>query len=890
MPSKQHQAVRLEDYRPPAYLVDQIDLTVDLFEESCTVTSMLSCRRNPKRSDNEALPFICHGEALALVSLELNGEPVSDENRVIDDETLTLKQVPDRFELKVVTTIYPKQNKALEGLYQSGNILCTQCEAEGFRRMTYFPDRPDILAEYTTTIIADQILYPVLLSNGNLVDKGELENHRHWIKWHDPFKKPCYLFALVAGDLVSVDDTFSTRSGREVSLQIFVEKENIDKCDHAMQSLKQAMRWDENTYDREYDLDRFMIVAVNDFNAGAMENKGLNIFNSSLILAKPDTAADRDFERIMGVVAHEYFHNWTGNRVTCRDWFQLSLKEGLTIFRDQAFSADMRSAAAKRISDVNFLRTAQFAEDAGPMAHPVRPDSYIEINNFYTVTVYHKGAELIRMIHELLGPEGFFKGMALYFSRHDGEAVTIEDFVAAMEDANQKDLKQFRRWYSQAGTPEVTLTRHYQEKEQSLVLTFTQSCPPTPGQEKKEAFQIPIVLGLTAPDGNPMPCVLEEGEPSKGAPTSITLELTESTQSFVLKHLPQQPVPSAFRNFSAPVKFHHDLTQAELLFLMSHDADEFNRWDAAQQILTQTLLSLISEHQQQTAKHEEAGIESRIDGLINAFRVILGNSDMDKEVMSRTLALPGESYLGEQMEIIDIDSMHHVREATKRAIGKLLRQEFFDLYCQLHQTDASGYDAESAGIRSLKNLALEYLMTLGDQEIQSLCLDQFQQARTMTDEIKALSFIVNEDEDHRQQVLDRFYQKWQHDTVVMDMWLIAQSTSKLSDVNTIKHLMNHPVFDLKNPNKTRSLIGGFSSANLVNFHQADGEGYRFLADQVITLNSINPQTAARLLTPIIRWKRFDKKRQALMKEQLQRILQTPQLAKDVYEVVSKSLL
>ncbi len=890
MTSKTPKAIYLKDYQPPAYLVDTVALTFDLFEDHCRVTSQLSCRSNPVTAKENA-PFVCFGENLELLSIQINDQAVAGDNMSKNSETLTIHEVPSEFRLEIVTKILPQKNKALQGLYKSRNMFCTQCEAEGFRRITYFPDKPDILSVYSTKIIADQTKYPVLLSNGNPIEQGELKNGRHWIRWVDPFKKPSYLFALVAGDLVALEDSFTTRSGKDVVLKIYVEKENEDKCAHAMDSLKKSMLWDEEVYGREYDLDIFMIVAVDDFNAGAMENKGLNIFNSSLVLARPDNATDDDYERIQGVVAHEYFHNWTGNRITCRDWFQLSLKEGLTVYRDQEFSADMNSKATKRIADVNIIRSAQFAEDSGPMAHQVRPDSYIEINNFYTLTIYHKGAELIRMIAALLGEKAFFKGMELYFNRHDGQAVTTEDFVLAMENANNVDLKQFRRWYTQAGTPEIIMSTEYNQKEKTFSLTFEQSCPPTPGQEKKDPFHIPIITGLLGENGKPFALELE-GANSVTESESITLELKRQSQTFIFKNVPVKPVPSVLRNFSAPVKLHHDLTQEDLLFLMSNDTDPFNRWEAGQQILTRTILNLVEKRQQkQSTESEFSGmVAENIKGIVNAYRLTLNNKHLEKQIISQTLSLPGETYLTDQMEIIDVDSVHFIRESVKKSIAQSLKSEFLDLYNSLHNTDSIEFSAKSSGIRSLKNLALEYLMVLDDPEINRLCLSQFENAKTMTDELKALTFIVNEDLASREHVLNAFYQKWNHDTVVMNKWLMIQSASKRTGVEAIKKLLDHSIFNIQNPNKVRALIGTFASSNLVNFHQQDGSGYVFLSNCILTLDKINPQIASRLLTPFTRWKKFDSKRQNLIKDQLERISKAEGISKDVYEITSKSLV
>ncbi len=889
MTPNQPKTIYLKDYHPPVYLVENADLVFDLFEDHTIVTATLTCRLNPTVGDDNA-PFISFGKDLELVSLKLNDNPLTSKDYKIESERLTIHSVHNQFKIEIITRIFPFKNLSLEGLYKSGNMFCTQCEAEGFRKITYFPDRPDVMTRFSTKIIADREKYPVLLSNGNIKSRGILSAKRHWVKWVDPFIKPSYLFALVAGDLVVVEDEFVTCSGNTVTLQIYVDKENVDKCGHAMYSLKQAMRWDEENYCREYDLDIFIIVAVNDFNAGAMENKGLNIFNSSLVLAGPDTATDQDFERIQGVVAHEYFHNWTGNRVTCRDWFQLSLKEGLTIYRDQEFSADMGSRTVKRISDVNYLRTVQFAEDSGPMAHQVRPDSFIEINNFYTVTVYYKGAELVRMMAILLGNENYSRGMNLYFERHDGQAVTIEDFIKAMEDASDIDLKQFRLWYTQAGTPEVKARSHYDPGKQTFRLTLSQTCPPTPGQDIKKPFQIPVSIALFNRKGEPIK--VHRGELSNNQIQSETiLNFCQPEQTFTFIDVPELPIPSLLRGFSAPVKLIHDSSDEDLLFLMSHDTDPFNRWESAQKLLTNIILRMVNAIQSNELKKDNLRQSTKNDlaSIIDAFRKTLLDESLEKAVIRQTLTLPGEAYLSEHVDIIDVELIHFVRESIKEMIANELEHEFYKIYQSLHKTDKIGYDSKSAGIRSLKNLALEYLMSIGTVEIRDLCYQQFKTARTMTDEMQSLTYISNEDPTHRSQALDMFHGKWKGDTIVMNIWLTIQASSKLTQLGSIKNLMKHPVFDYKNPNKLRSVVGSFCNTNLVNFHDPKGEGYQFLAGEIIKLDRTNPQIAARFLAPLTRWRRYDQNRQNLMKAQLFKILNTPNPSMDVFEIASKSL-
>ena len=781
--------------------------------------------------------------------------------------------------------IHPESNTALEGLYKSGSMFCTQCEAEGFRKITYYLDRPDVMSKFTTTVSAEQKAYPVLLSNGNPIASGSEDNGRHWTTWEDPFKKPAYLFALVAGDLWCVEDSFTTMSGREVALRIYVEPENIDKCQHAMDSLKKSMKWDEEAYGREYDLDIFMIVAVNDFNMGAMENKGLNIFNSSAVLARAETATDAAHQRVEAIVAHEYFHNWSGNRVTCRDWFQLSLKEGFTVFRDAQFSADMNSPTVKRIEDVAYLRTHQFAEDAGPMAHSVRPESFIEISNFYTLTVYEKGAEVVRMIQTLLGKEGFRKGSDLYFERHDGQAVTVDDFVKAMEDANGADLSQFKRWYSQAGTPRLSVSEQYDEAAQTYRLTFRQSCPPTPGQPTKEPFVIPVELGLLAADGSDLPLRLQGEAQAQG--TSRVLAVTEAEQSFTFVDVPERPQPSLLRGFSAPVKLDYPYSRDQLMFFMQHDSDGFNRWEAGQQLSVQVLQELICQHQ----RGEALALDER---LIEAMRSLLQNETLDAAMVAEMLSLPGEAYLTEISEVADVDAIHAAREFARKRIADALFEPLWHRYQANRETSrntAYVASAEHFARRALQNIALSYLMLSEKTEVLGACLEQFEHADNMTERLTALAVLVNSPfEAERDKALQAFAEHFKDNPLVMDQWFSVQAGSPLpGGLERVQQLMQHPAFTLKNPKKVRALIGAFANQNLINFHRADGAGYRFLADQVITLNALNPQIASRLLAPLTRWRKYDGARQALMKGELERILASGELSSDVYEVVSKSL-
>jgi aminopeptidase N len=880
MRTKNAKAIYLKEYCPPDYLIDDVELVFDLMEASTLVTTRLAVRKNPA-SESVDPPLKLDGEGLQLQAIELDRLPLDEAAYRLDDKSLTIHHLPQRFTLTTRVTIHPEQNTALEGLYRSGGLYCTQCEAEGFRRITYYLDRPDVMARFSTTVIADKTDYPVLLSNGNCVEARELEDGRHLVRWQDPFPKPSYLFAMVAGNLLCQEDSFATCSGREVELRIYVEPENIDKCDHAMHSLKKAMAWDEERYGREYDLDIYMIVAVNDFNMGAMENKGLNIFNSKYVLARADTATDNDYQGIEGVIAHEYFHNWTGNRITCRDWFQLSLKEGLTVFRDQEFSADMGSRGVKRIDDVRLLRSHQFAEDAGPMAHPVRPDSYIEINNFYTVTVYEKGAEVVRMQANLLGPSGFREAMDLYFERHDGEAVTTDDFVRCMEDASGRDLNQFRLWYSQSGTPVVDVESDYDAEEGSFRLGFRQHCPDTPGQSNKKPFHIPIEVALLDAEGRELPLQLADEREPKGE--RRVLELTRQAQEFVFVGLKNRPIPSLLRGFSAPVKLRYPASDDELMFLMARDTDAFNRWDAAQALAQRTLLSLV-------ADYREGKNLMLSEGLARAFESALTGESADKALLSEILRLPGESTLGDQMEIVDVEAIHHAREWLKLALAERLRQTMLSVYEE--NASLSPYDIAPTSIarRRLRNLVLDYLMHLDDPEINRLCFEQFQQADNMTDVMAALSCLANADCPERPLALAAFEKRWIDEPLVMDKWFSVQASSALpGTLEQVKALMKHPAFSLRNPNKVRSLIGVFCSINIHGFHDRDGAGYAFLSDQVIALDGLNPQIAARMMRIMSRWRRYDSQRQALMRAQFERVLSHGDISKDVYEIASKCL-
>ena len=873
------QATRLADYRPPDWRIETVELDFDLGEDATRVGARLAVRCD---HEGPARPLVLNGQGLKTLSLAIDGRALGAGDYVMTDESLTIADPPEEFTLETLVEIHPETNSALDGLYKSGGNFCTQCEAEGFRRITWFLDRPDVMATYRTAITAEAARYPVLLSNGNLVESEDLGDGRHRAVWADPWPKPAYLFALVAGDLAVHEDSYRTASGREVTCRIYVERGNEDRCAWAMTALKNSMRWDEEVFGLEYDLDIYMIVAVGDFNMGAMENKGLNVFNDKFVLARPDTATDGDYEFIESVIAHEYFHNWTGNRVTCRDWFQLSLKEGLTVFRDQQFSADMRSAAVKRIGDVRMLRARQFAEDAGPLAHPIRPDSYIEINNFYTATVYEKGAEVVRMIHTLLGPEGFRKGLDLYFARHDGQAVTCEDFVAAMEDATGIGLDQFRRWYVQAGTPKLKAAGHYDEAAGTYELTLSQSCPPTPGQETKQPLHIPVAVGLVDGAGRDMPLRLV-GEERADEPLTRLLELTEPVQTFRFAGIAERPTPSILRGFSAPVIVEQALSEEDRLHLMAHDGDPFNRWQAAQDIALDLLLRMVRAMQR---GNEQPGDPA----FVAALGRTLADETLDPAFAAEMLALPGEDVIADRMDVVDVEAVHAARKLLVRSVAEGLREPLMEAYRRYLENSADPTDTAAAGRRALKNRALAYLMETGEPEIGDLCLRQYEEAATMTDSIAALTQLAHRDSLHRRRALADFRQKWAGDKLVLDKWFAVQASSPRADtLARVRELMRDSAFTLHNPNKVRALIGAFATTNPLRFHAADGSGYEFLADRVLELDPTNPHVAARLLNPLGRWRRHDEARQALMKAQLQRILDHDGLSKDCFEIARKSL-
>ncbi len=871
---QQVKTIYLKDYKAPEFLIDHVDLCFELDEEKTRVVSIMQLKR---QVPGESSPLVLSGECLELGEVKIDDVLIDDASYTLTDTALTLLDVPDAFTLEIETFIKPQENFSLEGLYKSSGNYCTQCEAEGFRKITYFLDRPDVMALFTTTIIADKAKYPVLLSNGNRLDAGDYENGRHWAKWQDPFKKPCYLFALVAGDLAFIEDHYQTMNGRNVQLRIYVQHHNIDKCDFAMVSLKKSMQWDEETFAREYDLDVYNIVAVDDFNMGAMENKGLNVFNSKYVLAKQDTATDTDFMGIEGVIGHEYFHNWSGNRVTCRDWFQLTLKEGLTVFRDQQFTADMNSAAPKRIDDVNILRTAQFAEDSGPMAHPIQPDSYQEINNFYTVTVYNKGAEVIRMIHTLLGADKFRQGMDLYFARFDGQAVTTEEFVSAMEAASQVDLSQFRRWYKQAGTPEVAVKEYFDANEKIYRLELSQSTPSAPGQDEKLPFHIPVKISLLAKNTEAMPLQLDSAHEQ----TSTVLHFTQNQQQFEFKNIREKPVLSILQGYSAPVKLNFERDDEELAFCMAHETDDFNRWEAGQQLSTRLILTLV----------DSINTEGELllpDYYVNACEKIVNNKTLDKALIARALTLPSLMYIGEMMPVIDVDAIHQAREFIYSQLAQNLEPALLAVY-QENSQDEYNLSTESMGERFLRNQALSYLMYMGEQG-EELAKQQYKSADNMTDQMAAFKSLVHYEAASMDETIAAFYQQWKDDNLVMDKWFTVQATMPHASAKVrVKQLFEHKDFDIKNPNRVRSLLGAFCSANPTCFHDVSGFGYELLEEYIETIDAMNPQIASRLCVPLTRWKRYNETRQKLMKSALQRLISLPNLSNDVSELVEKSL-
>ena len=884
--------IYLRDYAVPAYLVETIDLDIDIREGSTRVGACCRLRRNPAGSGG---PLVLHGEELQLESLRIDGRTLAPEEYRIQDNLLTVERVPEAFTLETLVRVCPEKNTQLSGLYRSKDGYVTQCEAEGFRRITFYPDRPDVMARFTCTLHADKAGFPVLLANGNPVGRGDEAEGRHWAKWEDPFAKPSYLFACVAAKLDVLEDEYVTRSGRRVRLAVYVEPGKLDQCAHAMAAVKKSMKWDEDTFGLEMDLDNFMIVAVGDFNMGAMENKGLNIFNTKYVLAKPETATDGDFQNIDRVVAHEYFHNWTGDRVTCRDWFQLSLKEGLTVFRDQNFGMDVHSAGVTRIQEVRILRAAQFPEDAGPMAHPIRPAGYAEINNFYTATVYNKGAEVIRMIHTLIGKEAFRRGMDLYFQRHDGQAVRCEDFVAAMQDASGLDLGQFQRWYDQAGTPRLVVRSRFEASARRYILEVEQQYPATPYEERlrregfagtRGAYHLPLVVGLLDRQGRELPLRLA-GEPAAQG-TQRILQVRQDRETFVFEDIDTEPVPSLLRGFSAPVLLDYPYGEADLAHLMAFDTDAFNRWEAGQRLAMDILLRGV-----EALRREPAASGWIPESYAEAIGRLLDSAlepGSDPALVAEALVLPLETVLAEQMEVVDPDAIHAARLALRGHLAERLKDRFLGLYHALKVDGPYSPEGPQAGARALRNACLSYLGELRDVPMRGLVLAHYEHAANMTDAMAALATIANLDVPARALVLEDFYRKWRHEALVVDKWLQVQATSRLvGTLDAVQALMAHESFDLRNPNKVYSLLRAFCASNPRHFHAADGSGYRFAADVILKLDPMNPQVAARIARSFDRWRRFDALRQAHAQEQLQRIRAAEGLSGDVAEVVGKAL-
>jgi aminopeptidase N len=878
MRTEEARPVRLEDYRPPDWLVETVELDVSLATTATRVRATLALKPN----GTAPAPLTLDGDGLTLASLKLDGAALPAEHFVATPDRLTIAQPPHRsFRLEIETIVDPTANTQLSGLYRSGAAYCTQCEAEGFRRITYFPDRPDVMAVYTTRIEADKAEAPVLLANGNLVESGDIAGtNRHFAVWHDPFRKPSYLFALVGGRLGCVEDRFRTMSGRDVTLRIYVEPGKEDRCGHAMASLKRSMRWDETAFGREYDLDIFMIVAVSDFNMGAMENKGLNVFNDKYVLASPQTATDTDFDRIEAIIAHEYFHNWTGNRITCRDWFQLCLKEGLTVFRDQEFTADERSRAVERIGDVRGLRAHQFVEDAGPLAHPVRPSLYHEINNFYTATVYEKGAEVVRMIKTLLGPDGFRKGMDLYFERHDGEAATIEQFVQCFADVSGLDMSQFMLWYSQAGTPEVVVTGSHDARAKTYRLDVAQTVPATPGQPVKEPMVIPLALGLVGRDGSDLPLKLADGT---SVPRGV-LTLRKPAESFVFQDITEPPVPSINRSFSAPIKLTANISANDLRFLAARDSDAFNRWQALQTLATRLLVD-------NTAALRAGGTPRTDQGLNDALSALLADGALEPAFVSLLLTLPGEADIAREIgRDVDPDAIFAARSKLQAAIGEHLAGALFDHYRRLSESGPYSPDPVSSGRRALRNTCLDLLVSTKRPDAIALAARQYQAADNMTDRMAALSTLSLCDVPERAAALSDFYQRHANDPLIVDKWFSLQaSIPEPATLDRVKALTTHSGFSFANPNRVRALIHAFALGNQKEFNRADGAGYDFVVDTVLALDPKNPQLAARLLAALKSWRVLEASRRALAEKALQRVAAAPSLSPDVNDIVQRAL-
>ena len=868
------QVIYRKDYQTPNFWVKAVDLAFIVEADSTLVTTRIQFEKNQSQNQKE---MFLEGVELELLSIEINGHKLESNRYIINDKGLLLNDLPNNFELKTVVKIYPSENTALEGLYQSGDFFLTQCEAEGFRKITYYPDRPDVLAKFTVTVVADKIKYPVLLSNGNKISEGDLNNGRHYCKWLDPHPKPSYLFALVAGKLAYVEDHFITKHHNRVQLRIFTETKNLDACDFAMKSLINSMKWDEERFDLVYDLNEYNIVATDDFNMGAMENKGLNIFNSKYVLAKSETATDQDFINIEAVIGHEYFHNWTGNRVTCKDWFQLSLKEGLTVFRDQEFTADSQSRAVKRIEDVRYLRSAQFAEDASPMSHSVRPDSYIEINNFYTLTVYEKGSEVVRMYHTLLGEDGFQKGMKLYFERHDGSAASCNDFRLAMADANEIDLTQFEYWYSQNGTPQIYVRENYKADTKQFVLDFMQAKPKNfQGKGDWQPMHIPIKMALYDPDGNAL-SLNDSGD------QQIILELTTASQEFTFEGIENKPIASVFQGFSAPVNLHREIGHKDLAFLTKHDIDSFNRWDAAQEMQSQIIIGkykALLKQQKFTCP----------DYFIESFRHILLDESIDSALIAETINLPSVKSLTLKLSKVDVLKLCDAKEWLVKEISKQLEVELLSVYNQNYDHSAYQVNSDQVAKRSLKNRCLWFLLQTDNKELAGLAKDQYTSAFNYTDKMTALTLLTHHEIDGFEDLLGAYFTEWQDNALVINKWLSIQATIPSPDtLSRVKQLMALPVFSMKNPNAVRSLIGAFCGGNITQFHAEDSSGYQFLADQIIALDKINPQIAARLTGLFNDFHQYNEGIQQRMHDQIKRIHSTEGISPNVFEIVDRAI-
>ena len=878
MRTEEPRPVRLKDYRPPDWLIETVDLDVSLDPTATTVRAKLRLKPN---GAGPPAPLLLDGEELKLRSLAIDGQPLPEGSFLVTPERLTIAQPPNRpFELTIETIVDPTNNTQLMGLYRAGATYCTQCEAEGFRRITYFLDRPDVMAVYTTRIEADKNEAPVLLANGNLIAQGDVPGTgRHFAVWHDPFPKPSYLFALVGGELACVSDSFTTMSGRNVALRIYVEPGKEERSLYAMDSLKRAMRWDEEAFGREYDLDIFMIVAVSAFNMGAMENKGLNVFNDKYVLALPTTATDEDFARIEAIIAHEYFHNWTGDRITCRDWFQLCLKEGLTVFRDQEFSADQRSRAVERISDVRSLRAHQFVEDAGPLAHPVRPELYHEINNFYTTTVYDKGGEVVRMIKTLLGPDLFRQGMDLYFARHDGEAATVEQFVKCFADASGRDFSQFMRWYTQAGTPEVVAAPHYDARTQTFRLDVTQTVPPTPGQPTKEPMVIPLTVGLVGRAGADLPLAIDGRPLARGV-----LELKERSHSFVFTGVTERPIPSLNRGFSAPIKLKLPIEPDDLRFLAAHDPDPFNRWQAVQTLAMSLLTGNVSALREGRPLRED-------QGLMAALAAILADSKLEPAFMALTLTPPSEADIAREIgRDVDPDAVFTARKKLRAAIGEQLGAGLLETYGRMTTPGPYRPDAAGAGRRALKNVCLDLLAATQADDAIARALSQYDGADNMTDRMAALEILSQHDRPERTRALDDFYRRYADDPLIIDKWLSLQAViPEPATVERVRALTSHPAFSMSNPNRVRSLIGVFALANHTQFNRSDGAGYDFVADIVLALDPKNPQVAARIMGAFRSWRALEERRRARAEATLRRVAAVASLSRDVGDIVARTL-